>query len=134
MAVVTRRRFVHQTALSAAALYGRPLKLLGEARQPFGEREGLRSFAEQTVAPHGSPGFGSSRHLEACRSGGELFSHNHRQSNHRRRRGRKSHPGRCRECQWKTTTECGFYYVISRYRENYAATTDNPLLSAINVI
>jgi hypothetical protein len=39
MALVTRRRFVHQTAIATAALYGRPMKLLGGGRQIFGERE-----------------------------------------------------------------------------------------------
>jgi hypothetical protein len=39
MVLVTRRRFVHQTAIATAALYGRPMKLLGGGRRIFGERE-----------------------------------------------------------------------------------------------
>jgi hypothetical protein len=39
MALVTRRRFVQRTAFAAAALYGRPMKLLGGGRRIFGERE-----------------------------------------------------------------------------------------------
>jgi hypothetical protein len=39
MSLVTRRRFVHQTAIAAAALYGRPIKLLGGGQWIFGERE-----------------------------------------------------------------------------------------------
>lgn len=39
MALITRRRFVHQTAIATAALYGRPMKLLGGGRRIFGERE-----------------------------------------------------------------------------------------------
>jgi len=39
MALVTRRRFVQRTAFAAAALYGRPMKLLGGGRRVFGERE-----------------------------------------------------------------------------------------------
>ena len=39
MALITRRRFVQRTAFAAAALYGRPMKLLGGGRGIFGERE-----------------------------------------------------------------------------------------------
>ena len=39
MALVNRRRFVQRTAFAAAALYGRPLKLLGGGGRIFGERE-----------------------------------------------------------------------------------------------
>jgi hypothetical protein len=39
MALVTRRRFVQRIAFAAAALYGRPVKLLGGGRLIFGERE-----------------------------------------------------------------------------------------------
>jgi hypothetical protein len=37
--LVTRRRFVHQTAIAAAALYGCPMKLLGGRHRIFVERE-----------------------------------------------------------------------------------------------
>jgi hypothetical protein len=39
MALSTRRQFVHQTAFAAAALYGRPIKVLAEARRIFEARE-----------------------------------------------------------------------------------------------
>jgi hypothetical protein len=39
MALITRRQFVQQTAFAAAALYGRPLELLGEERRILGERD-----------------------------------------------------------------------------------------------
>lgn len=39
MARTTRRQFVQQTALAAAAIYGSPINLLGAGRKIFGERE-----------------------------------------------------------------------------------------------
>ncbi len=39
MALTTRRRFVQQTAFAAAALYGRPIKVLAGARRIFEARE-----------------------------------------------------------------------------------------------
>jgi hypothetical protein len=39
MVRTTRRQFVQQTALAAAAIYGSPINLLGAGRQVFGERE-----------------------------------------------------------------------------------------------
>jgi hypothetical protein len=39
MARTTRRQFVQQTALAAAAIYGSPINLLGAGRQILGERE-----------------------------------------------------------------------------------------------
>jgi hypothetical protein len=39
MAPTTRRQFVQQTALAAAAIYGSPINLLGAGRQIFGGRE-----------------------------------------------------------------------------------------------
>jgi len=39
MALITRRRFVQQTAIAAAALYGRPMKALAGTRCIFGTRE-----------------------------------------------------------------------------------------------
>ena len=39
MSLISRRRFVQQTAFAAATLYGRPMKLLGGERRIFGERE-----------------------------------------------------------------------------------------------
>src|SRR5260370_27184722 len=39
MARTTRRQFVQQTALAAAALYGSPINLLGAGCRIFGERE-----------------------------------------------------------------------------------------------
>ena len=39
MARTTRRQFVQQTTLAAAAIYGSPINLLGAGRQIFGERE-----------------------------------------------------------------------------------------------
>src|SRR5215470_14047248 len=39
MALITRRRFVQQTVIAAAALYGRPMKALAGTRCIFGTRE-----------------------------------------------------------------------------------------------
>ena len=39
MALITRRRFVQQTAVAAAALYGRPIKVLEGTRRIFEARE-----------------------------------------------------------------------------------------------
>jgi len=39
MALITRRQFVQQTAFTAAALCGRPIKALTRTRQAFGERQ-----------------------------------------------------------------------------------------------
>src|SRR5262252_5871372 len=39
MARITRRRFVEQTALATAAVYGRPMQVLGRGRGIFGARE-----------------------------------------------------------------------------------------------
>ena len=39
MALSTRRQFVQHTAFAAAALYGRPIKVLAEARPIFEARE-----------------------------------------------------------------------------------------------
>ena len=39
MALITRRQFVQQTPFAAAALYGRPMKVLAGARRIFEARE-----------------------------------------------------------------------------------------------